>query len=467
MGLARRLGELPYEQRQQLFRELRQLILSLRHEHRYLWRLSPNQVDEYLTWLRHDAERARKRQPQLAAVEAVSTLAITPEQDKNMSRGVDGGPVSAPQLAVQVATPFITIGWDEVRDRNRNPDWAKMERELRSVRLLFDCPAEGQYVTVAHHVYEVPRCLWFVGDLHGDPLALENAWGFIRQQSDREKKRPHVVFLGDFVDRSPYSHETLLGLFRLILEDPGRISVLVGNHDESFRWDKGTGRFESGIKPAEYTSELNNRLTKPDEDSQFRVSVAKLASEFFRRRPRAVFLPDGLLLAHGGFPHTDLHESLKTPEDLNRPECLQDFVWLRANPDSRRKIPNRGSRGCDFGFEDFARFCERVEKFGAPVRRLLRGHDHVSERYAHYPRYLTHPVVTINTMCRKLGDEVMSEQCPRACVARHVWGQLPIIYRMPIDPKEVHQAFFAEVPSADGLPDQGPGAQTSTHAGGR
>jgi len=31
--------------------------------------------------------------------------------------------------------------------------------------------------------------------------------------------------------------------------------------------------------------------------------------------------------------------------DLNRPGCLRDFVWTRAHPRARRKIPNRFSSG--------------------------------------------------------------------------------------------------------------------------
>jgi hypothetical protein len=156
-----------------------------------------------------------------------------------------------------------------------------------------------------------------------------------------------------------------------------------------------------------------------------------------------VVLPDGLMLTHGGFPHTDLIDSLRCAADLGRPECLQDFVWLRASESARRKLPNRNNRGCEFGHEDFARFCQWTQYRLRPgVWRMLRGHDHVPERHLYYPRYRDYPVVTLNTMCRRLPDEWLDSPYPLACIARHVPGQLPEIHRLPIDPEEVESVHF-------------------------
>ena len=77
----------------------------------------------------------------------------------------------------------------------------------------------------------------------------------------------------------------------------------------------------------------------------------------FARAPRALFFPDGLLVAHGGFPLVDLHPRAGRDGRLERPGLLSDFVWTRAHPKARRKLPNRFSRGSQFGYEDFADFC--------------------------------------------------------------------------------------------------------------
>ena len=71
------------------------------------------------------------------------------------------------------------------------------------------------------------------------------------------------------------------------------------------------------------------------------------------RAPRALFFPDGMLVAHGVFPLADLHPKLIENANWNDPACLSDFVWTRAHPTARKKFPNRFSRGSQFGYEDF------------------------------------------------------------------------------------------------------------------
>lgn len=73
--------------------------------------------------------------------------------------------------------------------------------------------------------------------------------------------------------------------------------------------------------------------------------------------PRALFFPDELLVAHGGFPLSDPHRALEETGDWNAPACLSEFVWSRSHPKARKKMPNRFSRGSQFGYEDFADFC--------------------------------------------------------------------------------------------------------------
>src|SRR5206468_859130 len=103
---------------------------------------------------------------------------------------------------------------------------------------------------------------------HGDLPALEHAWRHIRRESEREGLPPHVIFLGDFIDRGPYSHDVLVFLFRLVAEHPGRIAVIPGNHEEELTFDDESGRFRSGVSPAEYADELNLALASPGENSR-------------------------------------------------------------------------------------------------------------------------------------------------------------------------------------------------------
>ena len=64
--------------------------------------------------------------------------------------------------------------------------------------------------------------LWFIGDLHGDLLALEAALALIARETERERAgTARIVLLGDLFDDGGYGLETLLRVFELILDAPG------------------------------------------------------------------------------------------------------------------------------------------------------------------------------------------------------------------------------------------------------
>jgi hypothetical protein len=348
------------------------------------------------------------------------------------------------------ANGFGCIPWSQALDEARGVT-VEEARELLEGRLLFE-EADRRVARVSDPTH-VPQALWFIGDLHGDLLAMVNAWHYIEERSKADGHEPRVLFLGDFVDRGVYSHETLLYLFVLIRNNPGRVGVLPGNHDK-ITWDEGAQQFRSEVNPAEYTDGLNAILAREprSQEDQERVELGKIACAFFAKRPCAVFLPDGLLLAHAGFPHADLLESLKVPDDLSSAECLQDYLWLRVSENAPRKRPNRGTKGCEFGYENFSDFCRIASQvLGIPTLRMLRGHEHPPERYATYPKYRKNPILTINTMCRRLDDELSLrvEQFPLACVARYVPGRLPEVHRLPIAHGEIRAAYFPEPGSTD------------------
>jgi hypothetical protein len=76
------------------------------------------------------------------------------------------------------------------------------------------------------------------------------------------------------------------------------------------------------------------------------------------------------------------------------------------------------------------------------VRRLVRGHDHVPDRWQLFPEYAEYPVLTINAMGRWLDGEMPTAAGhPLPVVARHAPGHLPEVVRLPLDPAEVARAF--------------------------
>jgi hypothetical protein len=178
--------------------------------------------------------------------------------------------------------------------------------------------------------------LWIIGDLHGDLLALEAALAQIRDYAPPGDSPPRIIFLGDFVDDEGLGLEVLVRVFELIVEAPQLVCVIAGNHDEALSYDGS--RFASSVSPSDFADFLNANLTH-----EWIERTGKLALRLTAHAPRALFFPDGLLVAHGGFPLADLHPALAETGNWNDPACLSDFVWARAHPKARRKMPNRFS----------------------------------------------------------------------------------------------------------------------------
>ena len=277
--------------------------------------------------------------------------------------------------------------------------------------------------------------LWFIGDLHGDLLALETALALIDRESQREKAAPpRIVLLGDLVDDGGYGLETVLRIFEVILARPRSVCLIAGNHDESLGYNGA--RFSATVSPSDFCEFLNQNLAH-----EWIGRVGKLLVRIVANLPRALFFPDGLLVAHGGFPLTDLHARLAETRDWNDPQCLNDFVWSRAHPRARKKLPNRMARGSQFGYEDFGVFCTLSETLGRPVTHMVRGHDHVDEGYEIYPAYAATPVLTMISLSRRLEREMYGPFVRVPTAARWIRGSLPQVYRLHIPGHLVRECY--------------------------
>ncbi|MEO5580094.1 MAG: metallophosphoesterase, partial [Gemmatimonadaceae bacterium] len=244
-------------------------------------------------------------------------------------------------------------------------------------------------------------------------------------------------------DDGGYGLETLLRFFELVLARHESICFIAGNHDEALGYNGA--RFTATVSPSDFSDFLNEHLSH-----EWIGRAGKLAVRMVADAPRALFFPDGLLAVHGGFPLTDLHEGLAETADWNDPRCLLDFVWTRAHPKARKKIPNRVSRGSQFGHDDFAAFCALSETLGRPVTHMVRGHDHVEERYEIYPSYSRTPVLTTVALSRRLGRELFGPYVRIPTIARWIRGSLPQVYRLHV-PERLIRACYPEEP-AEGEP---------------
>jgi len=278
--------------------------------------------------------------------------------------------------------------------------------------------------------------VWFVGDLHGDLVALEFALEFIRSKSPDAI----IVFLGDLIDDGGYGAQVVLRVFFEICHQPTKICVIAGNHDEALHVSEG--QFSATVSPCEFSVWLNRHA------GEDRI-VSRLGETFVRfvqQIPRSLFFDDGLLVAHGGIPL--FPDKIDSFDDLNSSECLQDFVWTRAHPRARRRRTHRQYLGCGFGVENFAEFSRRMlEVCGQSVKRMIRGHDHITDeaRFDLYSRWQDYPMLTINTMCRRLGREMTGPFVHQPCVAEWIPDGIPRVYPLRIQDNVVRKFYEVAV----------------------
>lgn len=295
--------------------------------------------------------------------------------------------------------------------------------------------------------------LWFIGDLHGDLLALEAALALVR--SAREDAAPvRLVFLGDLFDDGGYGLEVLLRFFELLLDDPASVCLVAGNHDEALGYNGA--HFTATVSPSDFADFLNANLS-----NEWIVRAGKLAVRLVGAAPRALFFPDGLLVAHGGFPLVDRHADLLAHGNWNDPRGLTDFVWSRIHPKARTKMPNRASRGSQFGHEDFGAFCRVATALGRPVTHMIRGHDHVDERWAIFPAYAEHPVLTTVALSRQLAREPYGPYERVPTIARWVSGALPQVHRLLVPPALVRELYPESDSSESGTDTYGSAGATA------
>jgi hypothetical protein len=63
---------------------------------------------------------------------------------------------------------------------------------------------------------------------------------------------------------------------------------------------------------------------------------------------------------------------------------------------------------------------------------MVRGHDHVEDRYAIQPAFAKHPVLTTVALSRRLPRETFGPRRRVSTLARYIEGALPQVYRMHI-----------------------------------
>lgn len=236
-----------------------------------------------------------------------------------------------------------------------------------------------------------PEQWFFIGDLHGDFFALHT----LLKAAMMRRPDCRIMFLGDIVDRGEFPLETLFLLLDWGLHHPQRLAWVAGNHDVAFSRSR-SGQFVSQVSPAEFLGNLNAN----DEMQSFRHHLGDFFVALTRKLPRALLFPDGLLATHGGFPLADRHaqglaaESESSYMDwLGSADCLEDFTWTRIHR-APKKLPDRHSRGSQYGFRDFEAFCALKPDY-FPVKRMITGHEHPAGGHLTHASYEVNPAMTL------------------------------------------------------------------------
>jgi Calcineurin-like phosphoesterase len=188
------------------------------------------------------------------------------------------------------------------------------------------------------------------GDLHGDWRSLNEV---VRPWSASSAPRL-LVGLGDYVDRAPAdcgagSVAVALHLLALAARAPDRVFLVQGNHETNRRIP---------VLPRDLPEEVDT-LWGPDATRSTRIEA------LLERGPLAAVLPEGVYLAHAGFPMVGSQDEWAHAFDAVSDDRLTEIVWgvCDASRTRRAGVPTWGGRDLERLFR------------ASGVRVFLRGHD--------------------------------------------------------------------------------------------
>lgn len=197
-----------------------------------------------------------------------------------------------------------------------------------------------------------------VGDIHGDFLTV---YAIINRLKLFLKtgKLANIVFLGDYIDRGKYSAATLYELLNFYLENPGKVTLLRGNHETVSQYIGDFGyvsaakepQFLAMAKDSNPTSKTPT-LSLKTKDDHFPDCPEPL-SRFFEALPIGAVINKSTLAVHGGVPNTMRWACFSDMFHM-RYGCIYQFnddirptimgvLWSDYNPTAEINTP--GSRG--------------------------------------------------------------------------------------------------------------------------
>lgn len=242
---------------------------------------------------------------------------------------------------------------------------------------------------------------WFVGDIHGHFDSLLNIICHAVELAQHEGTHPHLIILGDCIDRAEGDFATLALIQAGLMQhhhDAFTLTYVCGNHDFALGV-KPNGYFYSAVSPADTANHLNV-LSKQGRAADA-LMLGKAILELARVAPymgELITTPQGdesYIFAHACTPHTDNQDELREfytqppvfnpyanlPDSLLFP-CRDDFLRGLLHPQQAHVSPHRGFLATTQGAEDMAAyFALHRQLTGRRILGMFRGHDHVANGY--------------------------------------------------------------------------------------
>jgi hypothetical protein len=216
--------------------------------------------------------------------------------------------------------------------------------------------------------------LLVVGDLHGCYSCFKAA---LLQADFLDKVRaheadpdgtaaPHLVLLGDYIDRGRFSFSgTLRAALRLLVSFPEHVVMLRGNHEHYLEEE---GQIISPIQPCEALESVAD-LAPPE--------LLRGYKRLFDTLP-SVFVFNDLLFVHAGIPKDEtLGARWKGLSSLNDRTVRLEMVW--SDPSAVRVVPAKLQRQTirfSYGLQQFQGFMRHLG-----CRMMIRGHELVDEGF--------------------------------------------------------------------------------------